>query len=279
MTLDSTLLAIADETAFSGAVRVSANGHVVAEFARGLADRDAQLANTTVTRFATASGTKLFTALVVGTLIDEGSVTLETRLSESLQTPLPNVAPDVTIGHLLGHTSGVYDYYDEELVDDFDNFELPIAPESLIRLADYRPMLEAGPMKFDPGTRLSYSNSGYIILGLAIESLLGVPFAEAVRERVFSPAAMSHSGFFRFDDLPPQTARGYVESQNGFHTNAKLLPMVGGADGGAFTTTADMERLWTALFAGRLLSAELVATFSRRHRESKPGIHYGSTLR
>ena len=66
---------------------------------------------------------------------------------------------------------------------------------------------------------------------------------------------MGASGFFRFDALPPRTAHGYVETDGTWHTNAHLLPVVGGPDGGAFTTVTDVERLWRALCAqGRLLS-------------------------
>jgi len=94
-------------------------------------------------------------------------------LVDVVSVPLPGVSAAVTIGHLLTHTSGVYDYLDEEVIGDPDDFELPIAPSKLLGPRDYLPMLVAGPAKFEPGARFSYSNGGFVLLGLALEEVDG----------------------------------------------------------------------------------------------------------
>src|SRR5678816_509780 len=122
---------------------------------------------------------------------------------------------DRTIDHLLTHTSGVYDYLDEDVVGDIDQFVLPIPPSTLLTPRDYLPMLVAGPPKFSPGERFSYSNGGYVLLGLALEFAGGRPYHALVEDLVLRPCGMADSGFFRFDRLPPRVATGYVETREG----------------------------------------------------------------
>ena len=251
-------------------VHVSVGDEVVFAGGYGLADRARRIENTVDTRFGTASATKLFTALGVGALVDDGVVGLSTRLVDAVSAPLPGMDVEVTIDQLLGHTSGVFDYYDEELIDDFDNFELPIPPAELLRPSDYLPML-TGPQKFPPGSRFAYSNGGYVLLGLVIEELTG-SFHDHLERRVLRPAGMDRSGFFRFDQLPPDTAIGYRDDGR---TNADVLPIIGGPDGGMFTTAGDLRRLWLRLLAGEIISAELVTTFLTKASRSGDEFYYG----
>ena len=112
-------------------------------------------------------------------------------------------------------------------------------------------MLVAGPAKFEPGARFSYSNGGYVLLGLALEEVAGCPFHALVEERVLRPCGMADSGFFRFDRLPPCVANGYVDTGDGrWRTNVHTLPIIGGPDGGMFATVGDIDRLWRGFFAG-----------------------------
>lgn len=261
--------AVADPE-FSGVVHVAVGDEVIFACGYGLADRDKGIANTVDTRFGTASATKLFTALGVGALVDDGAISLSTRLVDAVSAPLPGMDVEVTIDQLLGHTSGVFDYYDEELIDDFDNFELPIPPAELLRPSDYLPML-TGPQKFPPGSRFAYSNGGYVLLGLMIEELAG-SYHDHLERRVLRPAGMDRSGFFRFDQLPPDTAIGYRDDGR---TNADALPIIGGPDGGMFTTAGDLRRLWQGLLAGEIVSRELVDTFLTKTSSCGDGLHYG----
>jgi len=179
--------------------------------------------------------------------------------------PLPGVSPAVTIDHLLTHTSGVYDYLDEDVIEDAEQFVLPIPPSTLLGPRDYLPMLLAGPAKFEPGARFSYSNGGYVLLGLALEEASGRSFHALVEERVLARCGMADSGFFRFDRLPERVAVGYVETRDGgWRTNAGSLPIIGGPDGGMFATAADIARLWRGFFAGHVLSPGLSARFMEK---------------
>lgn len=265
---------LAREFGFTGAVQVDLHDRVLVSAAFGLADRTHRVPNTAETRFGTASGTKLFTALAVGALIDDGRCALDSRLHDLATFDLAGVSREVTIGHLLTHTSGVYDYYDEDLIDDFDNFELAIPPYKLLKPSDYLPMVVAGEQKFAPGTRFAYSNGGYVLLGMLIEQLCG-SYHSFVEERVMARARMASSGFFRLDQLPERTATGYRQVGGRWRSNIYVLPVIGGPDGGAFVTTGDMRRLWRALLSGHLLSPALTGTFLAKTAHRQGHEYYG----
>lgn len=219
---------VASEEAFSGVVTAKAGGVAVAA-AVGLADRANSRPNRLDTRFATASMTKGFTAVATVSLVETGELTLGTRLRDVVGDDLPNVDPEVTIEDLLGHRSGVGDYLDEELIGDIDE-HVPGVPSAhtLERPDDYLPLVAAPPQVSPPGERFMYNNGGFIMLSLAIERASGRGFHEIVGERVFTPAGMTTAGFLRADDLPPNTALGYLQSGR---TNIFHLPVVVGETG------------------------------------------------
>jgi D-alanyl-D-alanine carboxypeptidase len=114
-------------------------------------------------------------------------------------------------------------------------------------------------MKFRPGERFSYSNGGYVFLGMPIEKLTGRLYRDFIREHVLQAANMHRSGFYAFNDLPENTASGYLEDRR--TTNIYQLPLRGGGDGGMYTTTEDLRVFWHSLFSNRFLSEELAETY------------------
>ncbi|MBE0431245.1 MAG: beta-lactamase family protein [Dehalococcoidia bacterium] len=254
---------VARDTQFSGVVSIFRDGSTVFSKAFGYRDVKNRLPNTTDTRFGIASGTKLFTALGVGVLIDRGLLSLDTTVKEIDEEYEGFIDERATILHLLTHTSGIYDYYDEEIEQDFDNPSLKIPWCELHTPSDYYPLFKGKAMKFAPGERYSYSNGGYVFLGILIEKLTGRLYSDFIREHVLQPASMQNSGFFSFDDLPENTANGYLEDRR--TTNIHRLPPRGGGDGGMYTTTHDLRRLWDSLFSGRIVSRALTATYLKTH--------------
>ena len=263
------------ETRFSGAVFVKIDGSVEFENAYGYADRSNKIPNTVDTRFGIASGTKFLTALGIGTLIDRGELSLTSRLCDSVNIDFPHISGDVTIHHLLTHTSGVYDYYDEELVEDIDNFQLDVPCFELKGPKDYIPLFRDGKMKFSPGERFSYSNGGFILLGIVIEEISGTPYIDFIQENIFDLCDMSDSGFFAMDRLPGSTAFGYIDAEEGWRTNIFTLPIVGSSDAGAFTTVKDMDKLWTAFFDEKILPKQLTQLFLEKAVKDKDNRFYG----
>jgi len=132
---------------------------------------------------------------------------------------------------------------------------------------DYLAVFPDEPMKFTPGERFSYSNGGYITLGIVIEEISGRSYRDFVESEIFEPAGMSRSGYFAMNKLPGNTAFGYVEEDDGWRTNIYDLPVIGALDGGAFTTVGDMTKLWDAFWAYRILPEEIVNIFTKPHSE------------
>lgn len=249
----------AEQTTFSGVVSIFRGASTIFNKAFGCRDLVNNLPNTTSTLFGVASGTKLFTALGIGALIDQGYLTLETKVEEISPDYTRFIAEQSTIRHLLAHTSGIYDYYDEEIEQDFENFSVEIPWSELETPSDYYPLFAGKEMKFQPGERFSYSNGGYVFLGMLIEKLTGEIYRDFIFEHVLVPAGMLRSGFYAFYDLPSNTATGYLEDRKS--TNVNHLPVRGGGDGGMYTTTGDLRIFWESLFSYRILSSELTKTF------------------
>jgi len=248
--------------AFSGVVAVRRHGRTLYERAAGLADRSNRIPNTLETRFGITSGTKFLTALAIGQLVAAGKLSFSTTLRECVPLDFPRYSPDITIRHLLTHTSGIPDYYDEETCGDSEAFFVSRPWYELKGPRDYLAVFPDEPMKFPPGTGFSYSNGGYILLGVVIEELTGLPYQRYVEQSVFRAAGMERSGFFAFNRLPEQTAYGYIDGAEGWRTNIYNLPIVGASDGGAYTTVADVGALWSAFWENRIVPEELVAEFS-----------------
>src|SRR4029077_19541711 len=121
----ATLQPLLDSPEFSGVVRVDFAGTTVLESAHGLADRAHGVAMTPGTRIAVASGGKCFTALTVMSLVEQGVLALDTTARSMLGTDLPLIDDAVTVEQLLAHRSGIGDYLDEDIHDDFTEYLMP----------------------------------------------------------------------------------------------------------------------------------------------------------
>jgi CubicO group peptidase (beta-lactamase class C family) len=266
--LAAELDAIASETAFSGVVRVdSAHGVGVAK-AYGLAHRGHGIPNSADTQFAIASGTKGLTALTVASLVEEGRIELSTSARSVLGADLPLVGDEVTIEHLLSHRSGIGDYLDEAGDHDLADYLMPVPVHELATTEDYVAALGGHPMMSIPGERFAYNNSGYVVLALIAERVGGAPFADLVRRRVCEPAGMHDTAFLRSDELPGRAALGYLMVDGAWRTNVFHLPVRGSGDGGIYSTASDLGSFWSALFAGRIVSNDLVDELLRPHSDA-----------
>ncbi len=263
----------ASEIRFSGVISIFKGSSTVFSEAFGHRDIKNKLPNTTRTMFGIASGTKLFTALGIGELIDQGLLSLETTVKEIDPGYKGFIDEHATIQHLLTHTSGIYDYYDEEIEQDFEHFRVDIPWSELETPSDYYPLFRDKPMKFSPGERYSYSNGGYVFLGMLIEKITGMLYRDFISEHVLKAAGMDHSGFYAFNDLPENTANGYLEDRRTI--NIYHLPLRGGGDGGMYTTTDDLRFFWDGLFSHRILSGELTGTFLKTHYRFNDRDGYG----
>lgn len=259
---------IASNTNFSGVVRIDLDGEPTVFEAFGLAHRGFEIPNTIDTQFAIASGTKGFTALTVVSLITDDTFSLDAPARSVLDDDLPLIADDVTIEHLLTHTSGIGDYLDEEDEDLESTDYVVVSPvHELATTEAFLVELDGYPTKFPAGERFSYCNGGYMVLALIAERASGVPFHDLVEERVLVPAEMTDTGFLRSDEPSGRMALGYLRA-HGLRTNVLHLPVRGNGDGGIYTTVGDMHRFWDALFEGRIVPTEWVTEMTQSRVEA-----------
>jgi len=261
---------LAAATGFSGVVRIDRGGQVELAAAYGFADRAHEVPNTLATQFAVASATKGLTALVVINLVMDGVLELSTPARSLLGDDLPLIDDAVTVEHLLAHRSGIGDYVDEDEDIDPLAYLMPVPVHELATTEDYLRVLDGHPAKFAPGERFSYCNSGYVVLALIAERATGVPFHELVQQRVSEPAGMRDTAFLRSDELPGRAAIGYLDG-DGPRTNVFHLPVRGSGDGGAYTTLADINALWSAFFDGRIVPSDWVAEMVRPRSATSDG--------
>lgn len=251
---------------FSGVVLIKQNEHTLLSTTRAYANRSDERLNQPDTRFGIASGCKIFTAVSICQLIEQGKISYDSRLADVLSIKFPLWDQGVTIQQLLTHTSGIPDYFDEEVMEDFAELWKERPVYSMRKLNDFLSMFQHQPMKSAPGERFHYNNAAFIVLGLIVEEHTGQSFTDYVEQYIFKKCGMSDSGYFETDRLPRNTAIGYMDQEDDSWTsNIFSIPVKGGADGGAYTTAPDMIRFWNALFRNELLGKETTAKIGRAH--------------
>jgi CubicO group peptidase (beta-lactamase class C family) len=181
--------------------------------------------------------------------------------------------PDVTVHHLLSHTSHIADYAEEEGPDavEYESLWVDRPCYRMERPADFLPLFGDRPPYGPPGGEFHYSNAGYVLLGLVVEEVSGLSYVDAVRREVFDPAGMTASGFFRMDEPVPDVSVGYLPSGR---SNVYSIPVIGGADGGAQCTAADLDRFLRGWQDGSLLGDRRDVMLTA-HAPADPGIDYG----
>lgn len=264
---------IAAESGFSGVVQIDRAGEIEFAKAYGLANRAYRVPNELNTRFGIASGGKGFTALAVLSLVNEGVLELSTTARSLLGDDLPLIAADVTVEHLLTHTSGIGDYLDEEGDWELTDYVIGAAHE-LTTTEAFLSRLDGFPTKFKAGERFAYCNAGFVVLALLAERAGGVGYHDLVRERVLRPAGLTGTDFLRADELPADAAVGYLPIDGVDRSNVFHLPVLANGDGGIHTTAADMSTFWRALFAGDIVK-NVEEVVRPRHFVPEESLRYG----
>ncbi len=241
---------LAVEGEFSGALLVAKDGHVLFRRAYGLADRKRRIPNTVRTRFRIGSMNKMFTAVAILQLVEAGKVALTAPLGKYL-TDYPNreVAAKVTIRQLLTHTGGTGDIFGP----DFD-----LHRTELRTLADYVRLYGHRGLEFKPGSRWSYSNYGFILLGRVIEKAAGESYYDYIRQHIYAPAGMTRSGSLPEDQTVPGRSTGYTQplGTTVWLPNTDTLPYRGTSAGGGYSTVDDLTQFAEALLSHKLLSPD-----------------------
>jgi CubicO group peptidase (beta-lactamase class C family) len=236
---------------FIGAVLVARGDRVLFSRAYGMASLDDSLPNTTSTKFRIGSVTKQFTASAILLLEERGMLSLDDPVRQHW-SDAPAEWDDITIFNLLTHTSGI---------PNFTSFpEYPSwkgQPAAIETIVGY---FSDVPLNFRPGSDMSYSNSGYVLLGFLIERITGQSYADFLRENVLSPLGMNDSGYDPDMDLS-DGAKGYVLAGGELVLAPYIDMTIPHAAGGLYSSVYDLLRWTQGLFGGDLLSAASMAKF------------------
>ena len=286
--VERALTALAGEDRFSGSVLVTRGDETLLECPAGIADRASGTPVTTATRFAVASLSKMFTAATVLGLVRDERLAVEDRVVDVLPAARRprTMADEVTVHHLLTHTSGIGDYAEEDedlpgYVADYAALWRDRPAYRMERPDDFLPLYADAPPVGRPGEAFHYSNAGYVLLGAVVEEVSGTQFPDAVEEQVFGPAGMTASGYLRSDDAHPDVAIGYLPRTDPaapWRSNVNATPVLGGGDGGAHTTPRDVDRFLRAIASGVLLGPELSARMRTAHARVGEGVDMGYGL-
>lgn len=219
-----------DEARIPGlALAVIRRGEVLVSRGYGVAELENRTPVTDETMFQSGSLGKQFTSAGIMALVEDGKIDLDASIRRYLPETPESWEP-IRIRHLLTHSSGVPDYTSEG----FD-YRRDYTDEDLIRMAG------ALPLEFPAGTRWNYSNTGYVLLGILMTRVTGVPYYDFLRERIFTPAGMPTIRIITEAEVVPHRAHGYLPVQGGWEHAAWVAPKLNTtADGSMLLSLRDM---------------------------------------
>ena len=242
----------ADEPGFAALIRV--DGRTAYTRTEGVRDLHSKARIDAHTNFRLASFTKQFTAMAIMLLVHDGKLRYEETLTE-IFPDFPAYGKTITVRNLLNHTSGLLDY--EDLMDAAEKTKGPIwSPQKQIQDAEVLELLEkenAG--KFTPGNGWSYSNSGYVVLGLIVAKASGQPYGKFLHDRIFAPLKMNHTIVYqKGKNEVTNRAYGHSKESDVLRETDQSSTSATLGDGGVYSNLEDLAKWDDALRDHTLLS-------------------------
>ena len=246
--LDALIDAYAKLYKFNGSALVAKNGVILLNKGYGYRNATDKVANNEQTIFQLGSVTKQFTSAVILKLQEEKKLSVSDKLSKYF--PGYPKGDSITIEQLLTHTSGIYNYTNDQK---FMANEVTKSANREMMMA----LFKDKPLDFSPGSSWSYSNSGYSLLGYIIEAVTKKPYEQAVRKYIFTPLKMSHSGFDFTHLKSNEKAIGYFKLNDKEKVEAPIVDSsVSFSAGAIYSTIGDLYLWHKALQKNSILSRE-----------------------
>lgn len=234
---------------FNGSALVAENGKVIYKGSFGMANMEWAIPNAPDTRFRIGSITKQFTSMLTLQLVEQGKIKLDGKISDYLPEYRKDIGDKVTVHHLLTHTSGIPSYTGQPGF--FENVS-----RNPFKVADFVTKHTSGNLEFEPGSKFSYNNSGYFLLGAIIEKVTAKSYEQVLKENILDPLGMKNTGYDHHDTLIPKRAAGYAKTADGY-TNAAYLDMsIPYAAGSMYSTVEDLYLWDQALYTDKLITAQ-----------------------
>lgn len=270
--LDTFIRGLVAEDTFSGSVLVARDGRAIFKNAYGAASKEFNVPNRVGTKFNLASAGKMFTGVAVAQLVQQGRLAFDDLVAEHLPDYPREAAGQVTVHHLLTHTSGMGSYWKPEFHE---------ANHARFRtIQDYFPLFVKDPLAFKPGEKWAYSNAGFMLLGAVVEKVSGQSYFDYVREHVFKRAGMGDTDYYEADRVTPNLATGYtrqnryLQGADEWTSNVFISPVKGGPAGGGHSTVGDLLRFDVALRTHKLLNPSYTDIALAGKVEYRPNAKY-----
>jgi D-alanyl-D-alanine carboxypeptidase len=244
--LDSFFDALEKRGLAMGNVAIAQAGKIKYQRALGYAyiDSSKKIPATTTTRYRIGSETKMFTAVIIFQLMEEGKISQDQKLSRYFPD-LPN-ANKITIGNLLNHRSGLHDYTEGTNFQQW--MDKPSRPEQLLKI-----IKEKGP-DFEPGSKASYSNSNYLVLSFIIEKIEHIPFEKAIVKRIISKIGLGNTYYGHAIDITKGESASYKYADTRWQKEKETDLSIHAGAGSVVSTATDMIIFIEALFNAKLIS-------------------------
>ncbi|AGA27997.1 serine hydrolase [Singulisphaera acidiphila] len=222
---------------------VVVDGKVVKAKGYGLSDIETDTPATPETVYQLASVTKQFTAAAVLILVQDGKLNLDDPIQKFIEGT-PDIWAGISVAHLLNHTSGIKDYLNELNARSLEE----MTPKKIVDL------VIGQPLNFAPGEKYSYSNTGYVMLGMIVNKMSGMPYDVFLTERVFKPLGMDATRRSSLDVIPNRAA-GYTWVGDRWQNSPYLNPTLwDNGDGGMLSTVLDLAKWDAALYGEAILN-------------------------
>jgi len=246
--LEAKIDAILERDNFNGSVLLAKEGRIRFSKGYGMADFDNQIPNTPTTRFRIGSLNKAFTSLIILQLEENKLLSVNDKINKYIPD-YPN-GDQITLEHLLTHTSGIPEYIGPEHISIIKNHH---TPQELIALFQNR------PLHFEPGSRFEYSNSNYILLGYVIEQVTGQSYKDYLEQNVLNPLKMNNSGYDNNSIDSKFHALGYTGSPDDYRLPIYQVDMSILYAAGAMYSTVEDLFLWDqALYSEGLAGKDTI---------------------
>ncbi len=251
----------AENESFNGIIKVYQNNQVIYDKAFGYADFETERKLTTKTPFRIGSISKTFTAISILILNERGKLQLSDTIGKFINY-FPDSYNQVTIEELLSHTSGIPDY--------MDNY--PQKTDSLTSSDAIDSLKNKDELYFQPGSDFRYSNSGYLILGLIVESITKQSLQDFIHENILQPLEMNDTYFIQPENFMRQ------DRAFGYDSLSKIweIPLFVKGDGGMVSTTDDLYKWYSGLINNKIITDTMFDN-AIKHHKLKNGelINYG----
>lgn len=246
---------------------VAKKGRVIYKKGFGMANLELDVPMKTDHVFRIGSITKQFTAIAILQLMEQGKLNLQDEITKFIPD-YPTQGNKITVEHLLTHTSGIRDF--ASMRDTVQRGRIDFTPRQMI---DY---FRNEPMRFAPGTKYEYSNSGYVVLGYIIEKITGRTYAQYLEENFFKPLGMNSSLFSSDTKLVKNRASGYSKTKQGFENAAPISMTQPYAAGAILSTVEDLCKWQKAVQSYQLVKKEtLDKAWTRYQLNDGSPINYG----